>query len=137
MKIFFWDNIDKSNIRMIPVKDIVLDYIPFLKNPSKMSVRKWLSEDEKHYNQYCSDMGKRYLEYTFKSFDDVMGYVERRREKISPLLVTRTKRGYILVMNGKHRWAAAYLLDVKEVPCCFVDSNITLPIPLSGGACLK
>jgi len=121
---FEWEEIDTKEIENIKVKDIKLDYVPFLKHPSKETVIGWLAEGNETYRKYCFEMSKKYSRFTFKSFIDILYYVAKNKENIVPIKVRKMDIGPIIVCNGKHRWCAAYLLDIEYIPCYFQKEKI-------------
>jgi len=114
---FEWEPYSKSQSVLVDVKDIFIDYPAFLLEPSKKAIAAWLCEGNESYRKYCSDMRNTYLSFTYHSFLDVIQYVAASGVNINPVTINKFGGEKYIVCNGKHRWCAAYLLDIPQIPC--------------------
>ena len=111
------------SVHLIKTKDIYgLDYYPFTKNPCKKTVQQWINVTKHSYAKFCKSQCKNDKKklYTFKGWDDVFEYVKNHEERIAPIAIYKlNNNGPIVIQDGRHRWAAAYMLDIEYIPCCF------------------
>jgi len=112
-----WNSLYDS--KLVKVKDIIFDACS---GQNKEDFISWIDKEKNDYAQYCEYRHRLDAGFTFKSFEDVMEYVKEKRESIDPIRVTiiNNKKH---IFSGCHRWVAAYLLGVENIPCLYRHEN--------------
>lgn len=103
-----------SKLFIINTVDVHISNIP--KNFTKEDLFNWLRLEHDEYIGRCEMRKKVNKFFTFSNFDDVVEYVKSEGFIPGYIKTIILPDGDKVIGHGRHRWAAAYLCGVKELP---------------------